>query len=148
VLRLFDLVITSVQGHLDLSVEMQTQRVLTALAHPGIAVFAQPRVTENARFELDFAAVARKAAQHGVALEVTLHPGRIAPPEHLLESARREGAGIVITSEAGEPDELGVLRFSLGFARRGGLEPGQVVNTNSLGALTAWLEGRRRESRR
>jgi len=148
VLRLFDLVIVSVRGALDLAVEAQTQRVLTALEHRSVAVFAQPRTTEDARFDLDFAAVARKAAQRGIALEISLHPDRIAPPEHFLESAKRAGARFVITSEANNPDELRALRFSLGFARRGGLEPAQVLNRNPLSALTAWLEGRHNESGR
>jgi DNA polymerase (family X) len=148
VLPLFDLVIASVQGHLDISVEAQTQRVLTALERPGVSIFAQPPVTENERFELDFAAVARKAAQRGVALEVTAHPGRIAPPDHFFESAKREGARFVITSEASNPEELGSLRFSLGFARRGGLAPAQVLNSNPLSALILRLEEQRNESRR
>jgi len=92
--------------------------------------------------------VARKATERGIALAVSLHPHRIAPPETFLEIAKREGARFVISSEAGSAAELDALQFSVGFARRAGIEPTQVLNSNPIADLQAWLHGHKQRSGR
>jgi DNA polymerase (family X) len=144
ILRQFDLVIAAVWNHLDLSRAQQTQRVLNALRQARVAVLAQPLAIDGAeRFDVDFSAIVRAATERGVALEFSLHPRRLAPPDSHLEIATRDGARIVISSEAEEAVELDILRFSVGFAGRGGLEPAQVLNSLSLSDLGGWLESHR-----
>jgi DNA polymerase (family 10) len=137
----FDLVIAAVRDHLDLPHAQQTQRVLTALQHARVTTLAQPLAAEGAeKFDIDFATVVRTATERGIALELSLHPRRMAPPDSHLEIAQREGGRILISSEAQSVAELDALRFSVGFARRGGLEAPQVLNCNPLSELRSWLE--------
>jgi len=144
ILRQFDLVIAAVRHHLDLPRSQQTQRVLNALRQARVAVLAQPLAIDGAeRFDVDFSAIVRAATERGVALEFSLHPRRLAPPDSHLEIARRDGARIVISSEAEHAAELDTLRFSVGFVGRGGLEPAQVLNCNPFSELGAWLESHR-----
>jgi hypothetical protein len=49
----------------------------------------------------------------------------------------------VISSEAEEAAELDTLRFSVGFARRGGFAPAHVLNSHPLSNLGGWLESHR-----
>jgi DNA polymerase (family 10) len=107
-------------------------------------MLAQPLAIDGAeRFDIDFSAIVRAATERGVALEFSLHPRRLAPPDSHLEIARRDGARIVISSEAEEAVELDILRFSVGFAGRGGIEPAQVLKSLSFSDLGGWLESHR-----
>ena len=148
VLDLFDLTVASVHGGLDVPHSEQTQRVLTALDSERISILAQSWSDGESTVDFDFAAVARKATERGIALAVSLHPHRIAPPETFLEIAKREGARFVISSEAGSAAELDALQFSVGFARRAGIEPTQVLNSNPIADLQAWLHGHKQRSGR
>jgi len=140
ILSQFDLVIAAMHDYLDLPHAQQTQRVLTALQHAKVTILAQPLAAEGAeKFDIDFAAVVRTATERGIALELSLHPDRMAPPDSHLEIAQREGGRMLISSEAGSVTELDALRFSVGFARRGGLEAPQVLNCNPLSELRSWL---------
>ncbi len=143
-LSCFDLVIARVEGDLDLPRAQQTERVLKALRHQRVAILAQPRAANDiGNFDLDFGAIARAATSAGVALEVTLHPLRIPPPDSCLEIARRESARMVVTSNAADASELSTLRFSLGFARRGGLGSTDILNCSSLPVLRSWIDAHR-----
>ena len=140
ILSQFDLVIAAVHDHLDLPHAQQTQRVLTALQHARVTILAQPLAAEGTeKFDIDFAAVVRTATERGIALELSLHPRRMAPPDSHLEIAKREGGRILISPEAQSVAELDALRFSVGVARRGGLEAPQVLNCNPLSELRSWL---------
>jgi len=144
ILRQFDLVIAAVRDQLDLPRTLQTQRVLNALQQAHVAMLAQPVAIDGAEsFDVDFSTIVRAAVERGVALEFSMHPRRLAPPDSHLEIARRDGARIVISSEAEEAAELDTLRFSVGFAGRGGFAPAQVLNAHPLSDLGGWLESHR-----
>jgi DNA polymerase (family X) len=148
ILDLFDLTVASVHGGLDMPHNEQTQRVLTALDSDRVAILAQPWSDGESTVDFDFAAVARKATERGIALAVSLHPRRIAPPETFLEIAKREGARFLISSEAESAADLDALRLSVGLARRAGIEPVHVLNSNPISDLQAWLHGHKQRSGR
>jgi DNA polymerase (family 10) len=136
VLAQFDVVVASIRGELALPRDQQTRRVLAALEKASVTSLAQPLAGERAQdYDIDFAAIAREATQRAISLELSLHPRRIALPDNYLELAKRSGVRLVVTSEAASMEELNTLRFSVGFARRGGIEPAQVLNTRALSEL-------------
>jgi DNA polymerase (family 10) len=146
ILQPFDVVIASAYEGWSLSYEEQTQRLLTAMATQRIAILAQPAGPADAAFDFDFSAVARKATERGVGLEISLHPERIAPTETALDIAKREGARFVVSCEAAEASGLDVLHFSVGYARRAGIERHMVLNTSGMSSLEPWLQTHRMET--
>ena len=76
------------------------------------------------------------------------NPFRVRAYRNAARSIGDLGARFVITAEASDADELDALRFSIGFARRAGLEPAQVLNAGSFTELTPWLDDHRCASRR
>jgi DNA polymerase (family 10) len=74
-----------------------------------------------------------------VALEVNAHPQRLDLLDTHCQMARAEGVLVAINSDAHSTFELDGLRFGVGQARRGWLEPKDVLNTRTLKALRAWL---------
>jgi DNA polymerase (family X) len=132
----FDVVVASIRSDFALTRDQQTRRVVAALENASVTSLAQPLAGEGAQdYDIDFATIVREATQRGIALELSLHPRRIALPDNHLELAKRSGARLVVTSEAASLEELDTLRFSVGFARRGGIEPAQVLNARALSEL-------------
>jgi DNA polymerase (family 10) len=132
VLRTADFVIAAADGDHDLSRAQQTERLLAAIANPFISVLAHPTGRLIGRlepFDADWPRILRAAAAAGVAIELSGDPDRLDLTDVHCRMARDLGAKVAIGSEARAPEELDRLRFALMQARRGWLEPGDVLNS-------------------
>jgi DNA polymerase (family 10) len=49
--------------------------------------------------------------------------------------AKEAGVRLVVDTDAHRADELGLMAFGVATARRGWIEPDDVINTQELGAL-------------
>jgi DNA polymerase (family X) len=144
VAALADMVIATPGGRFRGSATRATDRLLRALEDPRLHILAciTGRVIgERPPVEAHYDEVFRAAAQRGVAIELSAEPRRLDPPRSLLRAAAAAGAGIIISSGAGTVDALGDIRFGVDQARRGWLEPANVLNTREWTGIAAWLEG-------
>ena len=142
-LAMFDLVLVSLHSSLGLSPERQTARIVRALRHPRVHVFAHPAARlidgrSGARFDLE--EVARVAAGEGVLLEINAQPERLDLDDIAARRAQELGARFVIDTDAHSTEELRFMRWGVDQARRGWIERKNVVNTRSLKDLTSILE--------
>jgi DNA polymerase (family 10) len=138
-----DIVIAAVHSRFDLPRARQTARILKALDNPHVHLLAHPtgRLLETREpYDVDMQKVIRRAKTRHVALEVNAHPDRLDLTDTYCRMAKDEGALLSINSDAHSSFELDLLRFGVGQARRGWLEPGDVVNTRSLPRLRALLK--------
>ncbi|MBI1396386.1 MAG: DNA polymerase/3'-5' exonuclease PolX [Betaproteobacteria bacterium] len=144
-LERLDVVVASVHGHFDLSRARQTRRILRALEHPAVHVLGHPTcrlIDERDPCDLDMQRVIRAAAACGVALEVNASPKRLDLTDLHCRMAKAEGARVAIDSDAHDADDFDNLRFGIGQARRGWLEPADVLNACTLGELRERLKRR------
>ena len=125
-----ELVATTVRTRLGLPRARQTERIRRALGDPRLHVFVQPEVGEDgAAFDADMLEIVSAAKAYGRALGLSAHPARADLLDIHLQSAREQGVPIALGSWAGAAGEIDYLRFSVGQARRGWLEAGDVLNT-------------------
>lgn len=141
-----DIVLVSLHSALALSPERQTARIVKALRHPRVHVFAHPHARlidgrVGARFDLD--EVARVAASEGVLLEINAQPERLDLDDLAARRAQELGASFVIDTDAHTTQELGFMRWGVDQARRGWVERDRVVNARPLAAVEQWLASRR-----
>jgi DNA polymerase (family 10) len=137
-----DLVVAAVHSRFDLPAAAQTDRVLRALDDPHVRILAHPTgrlVAEREPYDIDLPRVLRKAAARGVALEVNAHPSRLDLTDTHCRMARDAGVLVAISSDAHSTFEFDNLRFGIGQARRGWLEPANVLNTRRLDELRRFL---------
>jgi len=66
-------------------------------------------------------AIVAAAARHGVALEINAHPMRLDLDWRFLRQAKAAGCRFAINPDAHVLEELKVLRFGVGVARKGWL---------------------------
>jgi len=140
-----DVVIAAVHSRFDLSRAAQTRRILAALEHPKVRILAHPLgrlIDRREPYDVDMLAVVRKCRACDVALELNAHPERLDLTDLACRMAKDEGARVVINSDAHSEHEFDNLEFGIGQARRGWLEKGDVVNTQPLRAVRAWLAGK------
>jgi len=146
ILEGLDVVVISVHSFMDLDRRTMTDRVLKALAHPAVDILAHPtgrRINRREPFELDVEAVLEAASELSVAVELNANPNRLDLSDIHVHRAKELGVPVVISTDAHAPAGLDDMRFGVDQARRGWLEPADVLNTKSAEEFRAWL-GRRK----
>ncbi len=134
VLEDLDLCVCAVHTSLDLSEEKQTERLLRAMDNPNVHIVAHPtgrRINERAPMALDLERVMEAALEKGCVLELNAQPERLDLDAISCTRAKNMGLPLVIGADAHWKSGLDYLRYGIDQARRGWLEPDDVLNTKS-----------------
>jgi DNA polymerase (family 10) len=137
-----DLVVGAVHSRFELPRAKQTERILRAMDNRYFTLLAHPtgRVIESrAPYDVDMLRILRHARQRGCHLELNAHPERLDLQDSHCLMAREEGVLVAVNSDAHSTDDFANLGFGVGQARRGWLEPGDVLNTRPLPELRQLL---------
>ncbi len=147
-LRSLDIVVAAVHSHFNFSRARQTERILRALDHPSVRILAHPTgrlIGAREPYDVDMARIIRKARERGCHLELNAQPDRLDLADVYCQMARSEGVLVSIDSDAHATRDFRHLDLGIGQARRGWLEPRNVLNTRNLSELKALLRGGRAE---
>ena len=143
VLEVLDLRICSVHSKFNLSRDEQTERILRAMDNPNFNILAHPtgrRIQERRPYEVDMERLLEGALERGCFLEVNAQPDRLDLDDVYCKMAKEMGLRLSISTDAHRPVELEYMRFGVGQARRGWLEPDDVLNTRSWSDLKELLK--------
>ena len=138
-----DLVIASVHYNTNQTKEKMTERVIRALDNPHVHIFSHPTgrlINERPAYEIDLEKVMKAAREQGCVLELNAHPDRLDLDDVHCQMAKRMGLKIAVSTDAHSLDDLSLMRFGIGQARRGWLEPSDVVNTRRWPELRKLLK--------
>lgn len=138
-----DLVVCSVHYNFKLSKEKQTERVIRALDNPCVNIFGHPSgrlINERPAYEIDLGKVMSAAVERGCFLEVNGHPDRLDLDDVHCRTAKEMGLKLALSTDAHSTDDLDLMRFGVGQARRGWIEPSDVINTRPLPDLLKLLK--------
>lgn len=133
-----DLVVGAVHSKFNLPRKKQTERILRAMNAPHFTILAHPSgrlIGERAAYDVDMERLIRAARQRGCFLELNAHPERLDLSDVYCKMAKSEGVLISIASDAHSTQDFANLRFAIGQARRGWLEPVDVLNSRALAEL-------------
>lgn len=140
-----DCVVAAVHSQLS-SDRDQTERLLRAIATPGVHVLAHPRGRlfhhrpgVRARWEVVFAA----AAEAGVAIEINGFPRRQDLDWELARVAADAGCVLILASDAHAPAHLEFDAYACAIAARAGVPARSILNFLQPEAAADWLEERR-----
>jgi histidinol phosphatase-like PHP family hydrolase len=146
----FDVVLAAPHSRLRRS-EDQTDRMLTAVAHPAVRILAHPRgrITGSragviADWHVGFAA----AAERRVAIEIDGDPARQDLDHALAADALAAGCLFALDSDAHTTGQLSYAETALAHARLAGIPAERIVNCWPLDRLLAWLAHPSSERRR
>jgi DNA polymerase (family 10) len=145
-LKQFDFVIASVHSHFTLSREEMTERVVKALRNPYTTLLGHPTgrlLLAREPYAIDMERIIDEAAKADVAIELNAHPFRLDIDWRWCKYAKEKGVKIIINPDAHDEDGLRDTRFGVGIARKGWLEPGDILNALDVEAMQAFLKRRK-----
>ena len=145
VLGELDLVLCSLHYNFNLPKEKQTERVIRAMDNRHVNIFCHPSgrlINERPAYEIDLEKVMKAAVERGCFLELNAHPDRLDLDDVHCQMAREMGLKIALSTDAHSTDDLALMRFGIGQARRGWLGPADVINTRPLAELRQLLKRR------
>lgn len=145
-LKCFDMVVASIHSRMNMDPETMTDRICRALEHPATTILGHPTgrlLLRREPYPLDLDRVFETAARHGVVIEINAHPWRLDLDWTQIRHAKKLGCRFAINPDAHDMAGIGHIRYGVGIARKGWLEPADVINTLSAKAFAAWLKERR-----
>jgi DNA polymerase (family 10) len=145
VLAQLDVVIASVHTRFEQSREEMTARVLRAIENPYVRILGHPTgrlLLRREPFALDMAAVLKRAAELGVAMEHNAAPERLDLNDRDLRLAKEMGCRIVMSSDSHDSRNLRKMGYGVKQLRRAWLTAEDVLNTRHADGFLAGLRPR------
>jgi DNA polymerase (family 10) len=147
ILEGFDIVLASLHDHGGQSGDELTARYLRAIAHPLVNIITHPANRSPAvspGYDVDFDRLFAAATETGTALEIDGAPGHLDMDGRVARRAAAAGVRITIDSDCHRAEALSrQMRFGVGTARRGWIEPRHVLNTQPVDAVRAFVAAKR-----
>jgi DNA polymerase (family 10) len=133
-----DFSVCAIHYKFDLKEAEQTDRVVRAMDNPHFNIFAHPTgrlLGERAAYAIDLERILKAAKERGCCIELNAHPARLDIDDHFCRLAKDMGVLIGVGTDAHSIDGLQCMKYGIGQARRGWLEPKDVLNTRPLHEL-------------
>lgn len=143
VLGRVDLTVCSVHSSFGMSRDKQTERIIRAMDNPHFNILAHPTgrlIGERQPYDIDLERIMEAALERGCFLEINASPNRLDLDDVHAKMAKEMGLKLAISTDAHRVSELGYMRFGVDQARRGWIEPDDVLNTRSWDDLRELLK--------
>jgi len=138
-----DLTVCAVHYDRKLPRKEQTARIIKAMDNPYFNILAHPTgrlIEERQAYDVDLEAVMKAAKERGCFLELNAHPDRLDLTDRNCKMAKQIGVKVVVSTDAHSLTDLDFMRFGIYQARRGWLEPDDILNTLNLKQLRRLLK--------
>ena len=146
-LKVFDFVIVSFPGTVDMTYNERTALVSRIAAHPRVTILGLPVgdwILRRDDRNLDFEQVLAAAVEGGTAIEVNANPSRLPVDWTMCLRAQEMGVKMVISPNAHRAARLVDYRHGAQQANTAGLCCGSFLNTLSADELREYLARARR----
>lgn len=133
-----DFALVSIHSSFRLPRGEMTKRVLSALAYPGVKIFAHPtgrKLNQREGAELDWPKIIEYCLKNDKWLEINADPARLDLPDNLVHEAVKAGVKLTLGTDAHHSNGLENMRYGVSVARRGWAEKKDIINTKSLQEL-------------
>ena len=134
-LELLDFALVSIHSSFRQQRNTVTKRIITALAHPKVKIFAHPtgrKLGFREGIELNWPEIFDFCKKHNKWLEINAGPMRLDLPDVLVRDAIKKGIRLTLGTDAHHKDSLNNMIFGISVARRGWATKLDIVNTKPL----------------
>lgn len=142
-LKELDVRVCSIHSKFNLPKNKQTERILRAMDNPYFNVLAHPTgrlINLREPYQIDLLRIMEAAKERHCFLEINSQPERLDLVDIYCRMAKNLSVKMVISTDAHHIGDLNYLQFGIGQARRGWLEPCDVINTYHLTDLIKILK--------
>lgn len=138
ILKKLDIVVCSIHYNRNLSRKKQTRRIIRAMDNPSFNILGHPTgrlINERQPYEVDLEKIMEAASERNCHLELNANPDRLDLSDRFCKMAKEMNVKLAVSTDAHSTSDLDFMRFGVDQARRGWLEPRDVINTYSLRKL-------------
>jgi DNA polymerase (family 10) len=142
----FDFVVGSIHSSFGLPQAQQTARLIRAMQNPALTFLGHMTgrlLLSRSGYRVDIDAILDAAAELGAAVEINSDPYRLDLDWRYWHGAQKRGVKTGINPDAHSARALDVVEYGICMARKGWLEPSDVVNTWTLPAVRKFLKQRK-----
>ncbi len=132
VLKDLDFVVASIHSGFKADERQMTERMIRAIHNDYISAIGHPTgriILRRRPYALNLDRVFEAAAEQGVLMEINAFPNRLDLNDVNAKAAKEHGIMMSIGTDAHAPNHMEFLDLGVAVARRGWLEPGDVINT-------------------
>ena len=143
ILKELDIVIGAVHTKFTQPKEEMTKRIIQAIENPYVHIIAHPTgrlIGKRDPYEVDIDKILDAAKANGKIMELNAYPDRLDLNDLHCRKAKEKGVKIAISTDSHWTEHLSWIRYGIATARRGWLEPEDVINTLPLEKLTTVLK--------
>lgn len=147
ILAELDFVIGSIHSQFGMSEKEMTDRVCRAMAHPNFDILGHSTgrlLLQREGYKIDLERVIDCAKAHGKFIELNANPNRLDLDAPHCRRAKEKGVLVAINPDAHSISGLEDIDYGIGTARRGWLEPKDVLNTRTADEVLALFRHGRR----
>lgn len=145
-LAALDYAVMSVHSSFGLSEAEMTARVIRAIEHPATTMLGHPTgrlLLRREAYKIDLQKVIDAAIANRVIIEINANPHRLDMDWRLWRRAADKGLMCAINPDAHRTEDLAHYEAGVNIARKGGLEPDQVLNCRDVQGVVQWFKERR-----
>jgi DNA polymerase (family 10) len=142
-LKEFDLTICSIHSKFALDKQRQTERLMRAMDNPYFNILGHATgrlLLRREGYEIDFERLLEHARECGCFFEINSNPNRLDLSDEYAKMAKEADVKVAINTDAHSIQEMRFIDAGIDQARRGWLEPADVLNTYPLVRLKRLLE--------
>jgi DNA polymerase (family 10) len=137
-----DLVVAAVHTRFSQPRDEMTRRIIKAIESPHVDIVAHPTgriIGKREPYQVDMDRVMDACKANAKVLELNAFPERLDLSDINCRKAKQKGVKIAISTDAHTTGHLEWIKFGVATARRGWIEPPDVVNTLALSDLLRFL---------
>ncbi len=141
-LKELDVVVAAVHTKFGQPREEMTKRIVKAFENPHVDIIAHPTgrlIGRREPYQVDMDKLMDACRANGKGLELNAYPERLDLSDLHCRKAKEKGVKIAISTDAHRDRHLDWIDFGIATARRGWIEPEDVINALPLPKLLKWL---------
>jgi len=148
-LSTFDYVVAAIHSKFKMTEAEATKRMINALKNKHVTCIGHPTgrlLLSRDGYPINMIEVIDAASDYGKGIEINAHPFRLDLDWRFVKYAKRKKVPIFINPDAHNTEGLKDVFYGVGIARKGWLEPKDVVNAWDLRKVESFLSSHRARS--
>ena len=143
VLEKLDYVIAGVHSSLKMPKQEMTKRIIKAMENKNVDIISHPTgrlINQRDEYQMDFDKILEVAKKTGTILEINSSPYRLDLNGFNIRRVKLQGIKMIINTDSHQKEQLDLMEYGIGQARRGWVERSDIINTNSAEELLKLLK--------
>ena len=143
-LEKLDIVVAAIHTRFKMPRHEMTRRIIKAIQNPNVNILAHPTgrlLGVRDAYEIDLDEILKVAKRNNVALEINAFPERLDLNDINCKRAKDYGVLISINTDSHITNQLNYMTLGVSVARRGWLEPENIINTKHIEEVLSLFKG-------